>query len=394
MSKPIHVVFLIAAFFPKPTGATYSATRLARELTKRGVRIHVFTSTENGWPDGEDWEGLPVSTFDAWGSGKWKKIKAMVRMVRMLRSKQVPCDIFHIHGGGHMNLIISSVIKLFCRVRVMMKMTLDGWDTPDGVITYPWGKLNATFFRRLDAVVAMTSGQKEKCHQFGYPGLVDVIPNGVDVRKYAPLSASERLDRRRELGIAPDDIVLVYVGWLGKRKGTDVLVNCFLQLQEKYRQLMLMLVGDYIDNRKAGDLLKPLGIQNGMSQKVFAGSRVICTGPVDNAEAFLQAADVFTFPSRQEGFGTVQIEAMACGLPCVVNELPGVSGDIYPDESVGYRISGNDTDAWINILDALIEDPSLRLRMGAKARQRVMDHFSLESVGERYLTFYDQLTEK
>jgi glycosyltransferase involved in cell wall biosynthesis len=394
MSQPIHVVFLIAAFFPKPTGATYSATRLARELKKKGVRLHIFTGSHNGWTEGEAWEDIPVTTFSCWEPGKRKKAQSIWRMIRLIRSGEVPCDIFHIHGGGHMNLLIALAVRLLCRVKVMLKMTLDGWDTPDGVRREKWGPLCIYSFLRLDGVVAMTSGQKDKCMEAGYSGVLEVIPNGVDSNLYSPLGEDERLRQREVLGIAASDIVLVYVGWLGKRKGTDVLADVYARLRQDHSNLKLLLVGDYLGNREAGTILDKVGLSDLSPRKQFEGSDILCTGPVDNAEFFLQAADIFVFPSRQEGFGTVQIEAMACGLPCAVNDLPGVSVDIYPDDTVGCRVRNNNPDEWAGILKRWIENPELRKRVGQCSRQWVETHFSLESVGKRYGSFYDALLRK
>ena len=58
-------------------------------------------------------------------------------------------------------------------------------------------------------------------------------------------------------------------------------------------------------------------------------SRVRRLGVRDDAQRFLQVADVFLFPSRREGFGTAIIEAMACGVPCIVGELPGITDFIF-----------------------------------------------------------------
>lgn len=384
--KPVEVILFAASFFPNATGATYSAYRLACALRERGVRVTFVVDTKSGWKDGESYDGFPVRVLFLQNTGKLRKVVSLLKLVWWIRSGKLRGDFFHVQGGGHMNLIAARVVQLLCGIPALMKITLDGWDTPDGIAAYPWRGLPLRCFHALDAVVAMTSGQGDKCLHAGYGGILRVIPNGVDCVRYHPASPEERLELRRRIGLDPGDVVLIYVGWVGLRKGTDVLMEVFRRLAPGHPRLKLMLVGDYLEKREEGGLLS--GLDEDLKK------RLILTGRVPNAEDYFRASDVFVFPSNQEGFGTVQIEAMACGIASVVNDLPGVSCDIYPDESAGFRIRGNEAAGYIPVLERLIADPGLRERMGRKARDRAAEQFSLESVAGRYLDLYAKLASR
>lgn len=236
----------------------------------------------------------------------------------------------------------------------------------------------------------MTFSQEVKVKAWGYAGLTATIPNGVDYNKYHPVDAETKLSLREKLGIPLEDAVLTYVGWLGYRKGTDVLLKVWAMLRQRFGKVTLLLIGNYMNflhDENFAEFLKKHHIDVALLQS----KQLITTGFANNVHEYLQASDIFVFPSRKEGFGTVQTEAMACGLPCVVNDLPGISCDIYPDESVGFRVKDNNVDEYVRIVSDWIEYPEKRDAIGKAARQRVVDYFSLESVGARYLDFYSLL---
>jgi glycosyltransferase involved in cell wall biosynthesis len=381
---PLRVIFCIGAFFPTPTGATYSAIRLARGLRDRGVAVS-FIVDERGpdWIQGGDYDGFPVRSFWLHLPGKMRKLRGLLRFTRHLLARRDDFDLLHIQGGGYVNLFLSWWARLITGKPTLMKITLDGWDTPDGMAAEKWGTLSLFFYRRLNAVIGMTSGQAEKCRAWNLPAKIAVIPNGVDCERYRPVTPEEKIRLRDDLKIPRDAFVLCYVGWLGLRKGTDVLLETWRQLREKNKEIFLLAAGNYL----------PAGWEKPVNETLPQSPFFRAVGHVEDAERYLQASDVFVFPSRQEGFGTVQIEAMACGLPCVVNDLPGVSCDIYPDTSCGFRIASNRVEDFVDKIGRLRADPALRAAMGHAGRKRAQQHFSLPSVVDRYLDIYSQLIE-
>ncbi len=378
-----RVIFYVGAFFPTPTGATYSAVRLARVLRACGVAVS-FIVEDRGpdWRDGGEYDGFPVRSFPLHMSGKVRKLRGLLRFTRHVRARKIDFDIFHIHGGGYVNLFLSWWVALCTGRPVVLKITSDGWDTPEGMKAEKWGVVSLFAYRRLAGVVAMTSGQAEKCRAWKLPAQIAVIPNGVDCERYRPATPDQKLRLRNELEIPRDAFVLCYLGWLGHGKGTDILIETWRRMRQRRDNIFLMLVGDYLAAHG----------QNAKGAVAVPQSPWLRTvGRVDDAERYLQASDVFVFPSRREGFGTVQIEAMACGLPCVVNDLPGVSCDIYPDESCGFRIAGNRAEAFVEKIGRLYAEPSLRDSMGRAACVRAQQFFSQDSVAGRYLDLYGKV---
>jgi glycosyltransferase involved in cell wall biosynthesis len=103
---------------------------------------------------------------------------------------------------------------------------------------------------------------------------------------------------------------------------------------------------------------------------------------------YLSAADVYVFPSRQEGFAVAPIEAMACGLPVVAADTNGVR-DILEAEAgnAGVVVPCGDAQALALALDHLLSDDLARQACGAHARARVESSFSLEAVGRQLRGF-------
>lgn len=388
----MRVLHYISSFFPYDRGASHSALRLARGLRELGVDIQ-FVVEDFGpeWRDGGTYDGFPVRSFTVTDPGKLRKLKGFWNLRRFMTERRGQFDLLHVHGGPYMNLLLAQLGSKWLACPTLMKITLDGWDTPDGVAAGRHGRLAIGLYRKLDAIVAMTSGQAEKCREWNIPSLIEVIPNSVDVNRFHLLDPAAKRARRAELGLSPDKPVIAYAGYLGTVKGTDILFKSWAELKASVPGLQLLLVGDYM---QAGNLAGSLGSfleRNGISASLAHDPDVHQTGKLDDISRHIACADIFVFPSRQEGFGTVQIEAMACGLPCIVNDLPGVSLDIFPDDRFGIRVSGNDPAAFVAAARRLLADPSAAMAMGTRARERAVTDFSVQHVAGRYAAFYERI---
>ncbi|GAH04600.1 unnamed protein product, partial [marine sediment metagenome] len=135
---------------------------------------------------------------------------------------------------------------------------------------------------------------------------VEVIPNGVDLLRFSPVSSqAERDTLRRQLGIEPTDEVLLFVGFISYRKGIDVLLEAWQQITKQRPKARLLLIGHRIDGNNT-DVPPSFHDQTFMDKidalvKQFAHpDRVVFCGNVTNVEQYMRTADVFLFPSRRE----------------------------------------------------------------------------------------------
>lgn len=170
------------------------------------------------------------------------------------------------------------------------------------------------------------------------------------------------------------------------RKGLDVLLEAW-QLVTRARPQMplrLLLVGTGSDAARLRARIEEMNL---------AGVVWVDRYVLDRAEMkrYLCAADVSVLPSRHEGFPVAPLEAMACGLPVVAADAPGVS-DIFEEgaASGGLVVPREDAPALANALGRLLDDDELRLRLASCARERVQNHFSLEVVGRKWRSFLEE----
>src|SRR5207249_5316416 len=207
------------------------------------------------------------------------------------------------------------------RLPVLFELTLMGADDPAAVrdSRNHFSIIRAALYRRMDGYVAISPQLADAARAGGVPPeRLRTIPQGVDLERYRP--AADRVALRRALGLEGTGPIVVFLGSLVERKGIDVLLAAWARVHARQPSARLVLVGR---DRFEDDATAVAFLGRALEELPGASCESVTRAGVHHdAEEFLQAADVFLFPSRGEGFGTAIIEAMACGLPCVVAELP------------------------------------------------------------------------
>jgi glycosyltransferase involved in cell wall biosynthesis len=389
-----RALFYLYGFFPQPLGATYSAISLARRLRDQGVEVS-FLVEDLGpeWRDGGRYEGFAVQSFSLQQPGKLRKLRGLAKFSLHVWKNRARFDLFHVHGGGHVNLFLSWWVRRLTGRPTILKLTLDGFDSPEAVRAGRWGRLGLAAMRRASGIVAMTKGQHDKCLKAGLRGRLALIPNGVDTGRFRPAQAQEKSGLRAKHGLPASAPVMLYVGSLEERKGTDLLFQAWIALKRKWPDLFLLCAGNFTGIANSRKKLGAFLHERGVDPACLDAPDLRLLNRVEDVEELFRLADVFVFPSWREGFGTVQIEAMASGLPCVVYDVPGISADIFPDGSCGIRVPENRAEAYVLAVNNLLSDPALRQRLGDAARRRAVEHFSDTGVAARYLAFYRELLD-
>ena len=151
--------------------------------------------------------------------------------------------------------------------------------------------------------------------------------NGIDLSRYAAGGKEFNKDRlRAALSIPSTADVLVFVGRLRKDKGVNELIYAFLRLVTQFDNLYLVMIGPDEISRQPLDVVVQAAINLDPRIKYFGFQR--------NVEQYLAIGDIFVLPSYREGFGLVNLEASAMGLPVVSTDIPG------PRDSVKNKITG------------------------------------------------------
>jgi glycosyltransferase involved in cell wall biosynthesis len=202
---------------------------------------------------------------------------------------------------------------------------------------------------------------------------IERIASGVDGHHYAPgpsLIEPDLLPRPR----------VVFTGRLHPQKNLDLLLDAWPAVV-RATGANLVLVGHGSERDRLAAKAGALGV----------AGHVQFTGPLADVADALRAADLFVLPSVAEGMSNSLLEAMATGLPCVASHIGG-NDDLLEPGGAGVLVDTPSTDCWATTLTRLLLDPDARNRLGASARRRVDEEFSLERVVGRYVELYRRLT--
>ena len=189
---------------------------------------------------------------------------------------------------------------------------------------WSWRLLRRLLYPFATFLVVQTESVVKWGRRAAFPARVRVIPN--PVRPMHPA-----LNCPPELGIRP---TVIAVGRLSLQKGFDILLSAFARggLPSEWQ---LVILGDGPERPALQAQIDALGLTN----------NVLMPGIVAEPEQWLQHADLFVLPSRDQGFPNALLEAMNCGLPVIAFDCPSGPGEIVRNEQTGVLLPPGDTDA-------------------------------------------------
>jgi glycosyltransferase involved in cell wall biosynthesis len=206
------------------------------------------------------------------------------------------------------------------------------------------------------------------------PGAITVVPNPIDVHEWTP---GDRAAARATLGLPAAVPVACWHGRVQiRRKGLDVLVEAWRLLcaERPGVDLRLLLCGGGTESARLRRLIDAAGMRGVHWRDEYVTDRAI-------VRRQLAASDVFVLPSRREGFAVAPMEAMACGRPVVACDAPGVADLLAGEKAGGILVPRRDPKALAMELGRLLDDRALAARLGEAARHRIVERYSLETVG-------------
>jgi rhamnosyl/mannosyltransferase len=244
-----------------------------------------------------------------------------------------------------------------------------------------YGRIQRALYRRADCVIVSSPPLAEHSALVAHARRVAVIPFGVDVGRFAHGRAPES-DAAARMRALPGPRLL-FVGRLVYYKGVEVLIHALTRCRGS-----LVIVGE-------GPLeasLRELAHRRGLGGRILFAGRVAD----DDLPAYYRAADVFVLPSvaKTEAFGVVQAEAMAAGLPVVSTGLPTGVPWVNRHEVSGLVVPPGDAHALGGALVRLVEDPVLRARLGAGARERAARLFSKARMIDAFRTLVETIVDR
>jgi len=366
-------------------GANQALNRLVGSLLARGAKVRVYSPkvANPDFPATGDLIGLPNVPMPVKGRGEYHLPTGLGAAVKRDLADFRP-DIVHLSSpdpAGHAALKwarergIPVLASVHTRFETYPRYYGAAFLEPVVI------KLLKRFYNRCDALVAPSQSMIDELLAMGMHDRIGVWSRGVDRTIFS--SARRDPEWRRELGLADEDVAIVFLGRLVMEKGLDVFAETIAKLRAKGARHKVLVIGD---GPARG------WFETNMPGAIFAGFK---TG--EALGQALASGDVFFNPSVTETFGNVTLEAMASGLPVVAAGATG-SASLVADGVTGRLVApsgSKDTDAaaFAEVLAPYCADPALRAAHGAAGETRACE-YSWEAINAVVADTYVELVEE
>jgi glycosyltransferase involved in cell wall biosynthesis len=336
------------------------AAELADELSQRaGV-------TAFGWP------------MDRYKINPFTDAQIIWRLARLIRRERF--DLIHAHGSkagfiARLAAMGSRVPVIYSPHNFAFHAGVPRWQA------HIFAFVERQAARFLTAkIVTVSDGEQELARQFGVgtPDLFVTIHSGVDLSAFS--RCVDRSEQKAALGVPREAPLVGVVGRLSEQKNPLAFVRLAARVHEKMPAVHFVWIGDGPLETSARKLVLEFGVANVLH---FVGQRA-------DVPADLRVLDLFVMTSRWEAFSLALLEAMACGLPTVASNLPGIA-EAVTDGECGFLFAVDDVNGMSAAVEKILSDRELAGRMGAHARRRVEQTFTRAQMMDQLMQVYQTL---
>jgi len=379
----------------------------AKKMAQAGVNVDIFTRANHpNLPetveiaDGVNVKHLVAGPFEGLSKEELPSQLGALTSSFMNYQKQLPNDYYsllhsHYWISGQLGWMVSErtgtpLIHTMHTTAKVKNLNLADSEKPEpqtrAIGEEQVVKASTGLIANTDAEAASLVSLYDAC-----PDNVFVVAPGVDLQTFSP--GSGKSAARVKLNIAPDAIMLTFVGRIQPHKGPDVLLRAAAEMVTHSPHLRAKLAvvimggtsGSINELEKIKSLAKFLKIED-ITHFVNPVSRKVLPD-------WYRASDLVCVPSYSESFGLVALEAQACGTPVVATAIGGLRTAVS-DGISGSLVDGHDPKAWSAVISRLIMEPQRRLLLSMGAIEHA-SHFGWENTARKTLDVYDwALTKK
>ena len=340
-------------------GGERQALWLARELANRGHASIVAARAGEPLALRAAEAELPVVEC---GPASEVDVRAAWRLRRVIRDRRI--DVVHAHTAHAVAVAALATLRL--DVPLVVSRRVD-FRLRDNVGTR-WK------YGRASVIIAISHAVARVLEASGVDAdRIRVVPDGVDIHRGVRPASRETL---ASLGVRPDAPLVVQVSQLVGHKDPVNFVGSVARAREGVPSIQALLVGDGPLRADVEREIRALGLEDTLH---LAGYRT-------DADALLAAAQIACLSSREEGMGSVLLDALAFGLPVAATRAGGIPEVIIDGEN-GLLAEQSNPLALGDAIATLIADDALRARMSGRARARA-NEFSVERMTDRTLDIY------
>ncbi|HZO22400.1 MAG TPA: glycosyltransferase family 4 protein, partial [Steroidobacteraceae bacterium] len=374
LTQTPRIYWLTEAYFPPQLGGLeLMVARLSEGLAARGLEVHVVTRLPDPqYPKEQYIAGVHVRRIPPAGRLKGIGWRALPRVIEYLAR----LAIMLVRDARHYDVVIVSGLKVIpliavplchllgkrCIVRVestyellepVSAMSAEAMKGSAARMVQRFSEwIQRVMLFNADRVIATSNELQELVLEAGVqPEKISMIFNAVDLRRFHPVSRSEKERLRQELHLPRKATIVLFAARLSRAKGISLLVEAWPQLAAQHSDLCLVIVGaghGSFDDCEA-ELVQFLQLTG------LAGTRVLMQGPSERVDQYLQAADLYILPSEYEGFGVGVIEALATEIPVLATPV-GVVPQLIQDGDNGFVFPPRDEPALIEAVETALAE--------------------------------------
>ncbi len=374
---PLRIALIAEDYYPQLGGVPEHVHHLARELDELGHSTTIVTSNmrEQGAGSGEPVQHSDVrrigTSLVIYANGGVARITVGLRLTARFEQlfRKERFDVVHVHGGLNPTLGIVAPHAAW-RAGIPVVATFHTWFPRSIGLRI----LRRPFQRMLDrhaaTIVVSTAAREAMARYFTAPW--EIIPNGVDTTFFRPglRQGSTPLE-----GHSPR---LLWLGRIEPRNDLPTVLKAMPLILERHPAAHLTVVGDGPWRSRMERAARPLGPNVHFAGYVNGGR-----------PGYYRGADVYLCPTKRASFGVTLLEAMACGTPLVVSDIPAFR-DVAGQSRAVFAPPG-DPAAWGGAVNALVDDPERRATMTQEGR-RVAERHAWPLVAQRVLAVYRRVT--
>ncbi|MBK8230519.1 MAG: N-acetyl-alpha-D-glucosaminyl L-malate synthase BshA [Candidatus Eisenbacteria bacterium] len=363
--------------YPSSGGSGIVATELGLALARRDWEVHFITYALpvrlKGYEENVFFHEVQTDNYPVFHHPPYT-LSLAVKITEVAETHGL--DLLHVHYAIPHATCAYLAREMLKPKRLPVVTTLHGTDITLVGMQPSFHKVVRFSIDESDRVTAVSDFLRRRTiESFQTQRPIQVIPNFVDVDRFRPGAASHCRFRR-----AGEKVVL-HASNFRAVKNVPAVIRAFAEAKDAAASRLVM-VGDGPERWPAQTLARDLGVED----------RVQFLGLQDGMEEILSQADIFLLPSEHESFGLAALEAMASGVAVIATTQGGTS-EVIEDGVSGYLRDPHDIHGMAESLRELLRNDDLRASVGAAARRRAVEEYSLDRVVAVYQAMYDELVE-
>ncbi len=363
---------------PLGGGGGVACYQIAQELAKTH-QVDYLTTGYKGLPRTEQKDGINIYRVPASGRKDLSTatLLSLISFFPMCLSKGIHLcsknnyDVINAHFVIPSGLPAVFLAKIFRKPLVISVLGGDIYDPSKKWSPHRHPSLRlliSWLLRQADQIVAESGNIKENTFRYyNYSGQIETVPLGFIQPRFRRVT-------RVNLGLPEDQVILISVGRLVRRKGYEYAIRAVSKLARQGRQVKYLIIGDGPEETALRDLVKEQNIEE----------NVMFLGYVsDEAKyQYLTQSDIYLLSSLHEGFGICLLEAMYCGLPIVATNNGGQTDFLTNGRNV-FFIPPEDDKSLAEEVTKLINNGQLRHQMADNNKNDIQRYF-IGNVAQKY----------